>query len=324
MAIFSTNQVRQLYVAKALKTTPVVGTDPEGTISVHKNTDGDLYFKYKGADTTLTSDLININTLRKCKATDADNLKTPLKRTEVALNPAINSGNPIAGQDYILRIHFKQWIGLSMEDQYFKYGQVFVTQGMTAAEFYKELKKSLELNFSKYVEVGKVLSFELDSDSAPTKLIIQEEPQEWELGLKQQMPLVYEIQPVTVNNAGIEVFWANITNVAPTKFIDNGHTIADMEYFYMGERGDIYRNVGFPRVIKTKYMVDPSGKYNTIDIPFYFEGQGEQVQKSEKALILVVPKVGATNSISNKLANDIIGAINTAVGTNILSTLATS
>ena len=89
------------------------------------------------------------------------------------------------------------------------------------------------------------------------------------------------------------------------------------EYFCMGERGDMYRGIGYPNNIPTTYLVDPTVKYNVIDIHYAYVGSNESVQKSEKTITLVVPKVGATNSVSNKLANDIIKAINTATGLSI-------
>ena len=50
---------------------------------------------------------------------------------------------PVAGQNYILRLAFRQYIGLSEEDQYFKYGEVIARSGMTASDFYKKMAISL-------------------------------------------------------------------------------------------------------------------------------------------------------------------------------------
>jgi len=52
------------------------------------------------------------------------------------LSSTVNSGAPVAGQDYILRLAFRNYIGLSEEDQYFKYGAVHAITGMTAEVFY--------------------------------------------------------------------------------------------------------------------------------------------------------------------------------------------
>ena len=64
-------------------------------------------------------------------------------------------------------------------------------------------------------------------------------------------------------------------------------------------------------------MVDPTLEYNTIDIHYAYVGSNESVQKSEKDITIVVPKVGENNATANKLTNDIIAAINTASGLSI-------
>lgn len=333
MATFSTNQVRQLYVAKALKTPNVLASDAAGSIAVKNDTaKNHLYFGYKGADNLMRSDLIDIKNILYAKATDADDMAHELKAVTVTLDSEVNAGTPVAGQDYILRIVFKQYVGMSDEDQYFKYGMVHAYAGMTASDFYKKLALSLAKNFSR--EIVPLVKFVLTNSEgeavpvdATTKessltetykaLVIDEVEQPWRLGIMEQTPVYFEVQPVPVTVNGDERIWGKVEDNEPAGIIANGKKIADLEYFCMGERGDIYRGVGFPNNIPTTYLVDPTVKYNVIDIHYAYVGSNESVQKSEKTITLVVPKVGATNSVSNKLANEIITAINTATGLTI-------
>ena len=149
---YSVNQVRQLYVAKALKTTPVLASDAAGSIAVKNDTaKNHMYFEYKGADNLMRSDLIDIKNILYAKATDADDMAYELKAVTVTLDSEVNAGAPVAGQDYILRIVFKQYVGMSDEDQYFKYGMVHAYAGMDADEFYKVLALSIAKNFSREV-----------------------------------------------------------------------------------------------------------------------------------------------------------------------------
>lgn len=332
MATFSTNQVRQLYVAKTLKTPHVLATDTAGSIAVKSDTaKNHLYFEYKGADNLMRSDLIDIKNILYAKATDADDMAHELRAVTVTLDSEVNEA-PVAGQDYILRIAFKQYVGMSDEDQYFKYGMVHAYAGMTASDFYKKLALSLAKNFSR--EIVPLVKFILtDSEDkavpvdATTKessltgtykaLVIDEVEQPWRLGIMEQTPVYFEVQPVPVTVNGDERIWGKVEETDPAGTIANGKKIADLEYFCMGERGDMYRGVGYPNNIPTTYLVDPTVKYNVIDIHYAYVGSNESVQKSEKTITLVVPKVGATNSVSNKLANDIIKAINTATGLSI-------
>ena len=340
MSVFSTNQVRQLYVAEALKSPNVAATDAAGSIAVKSDTaKTHLYFEYMGAGGMTRSDLIDIKNILHAKATDADDLAHDLAKYKLTLDASVNSGAPVAGQDYILRIAFRNYIGLSEEDQYFKYGMVHAVADMTASDFYKTLALSLVKNFSR--EEEGLLKFYLETEGTdagtvagtPTEvtkdtkestltgtytgIVIEEAPQEWILGVMEQTPVNFTLQPGTINASGDDRIWGTVKQVASTSSIPDGHKIADLEYFCMGERGDVYRMVGFPNVIRTKYLVNPDTKYNVIDIHYAYVGPNESVQKSEKDITIVVPKVGSSDSASNKLANDIITAINTATGLSI-------
>lgn len=340
MATFSTNQVRQLYVATTFETAPISASSDVGTIAIKSDTAKNyLYFEYKGVDNLMRSDLIDIKNILYAKATDADDLAHDLAKYKLTLDASVNGGTPVAGQDYILRIAFRNYIGLSEEDQYFKYGMVHAVAGMTASDFYKTLALSLVKNFSReeegllkfYLETGGTdagtvagTPTEVTKDTKEsaltgtyTGIVIEEAPQEWILGVMEQAPVNFTLQPDTITADGDERIWGVVKQVASTNSIPNGHKIADLEYFCMGERGDVYRMVGFPHVIRTKYLVNPDNKYNVIDIHYAYVGPNESVQKSEKDITIVVPKIGANNQTSNKLANSIISAINTATGLSI-------
>ncbi len=89
----------------------------------------------------------------------------------------------------------------------------------------------------------------------------------------------------------------------------------------MGERGDQYRNMGWPNVINTEYLItDPSAQYNVLEFHFAYTDEGVNSYRSEKDITIVVP-VGASGS-EYTVINNIIGAINTAVGSTIVETLA--
>ena len=332
---FSENQVRQLYVAKALQTTTLSNA---GDITVEYDAPKKhLYFKYLGAGGQTRSDLIDISKITSIKATDATAMSWGLKRSKVILDSTVNSGAPVAGQDYLLRIPIFNFVGLSDQDQYFKYGMVHAVAGMTASTFYATLAVSLFKNFSR--ELQKLVTIYLETSGTSstlgtltavtqsdtvtsltgtyTGIVIEEAPQDWILGVYEQTPVNFLVQPDSITVNGDSVLWGVVSKLTPATTVPNGRITADLEYFLMGERGDQYRMINFPNVIRTKYLVDSTVKYNYIDINYFYEGHNEGVQKSEKTITLVVPKIGATNSVSNVLANSIITALATATGLTI-------
>lgn len=323
MATFSVNQVRQLYVATAFKTPRVLASDAAGSIAVKNDTaKSHLYFEYKGADNLMRSDLIDTKNILYAKATDATAMAHDLKSVTIALDSNVNGGAPVAGQDYILRIAFKQYVGMSDEDQYFKYGMVHAYAGMDASEFYKVLAVSLAKNFSR--EVVPLIKIEIKTASATTEVtpttkvadltgtytgvVITEVEQPWRLGVMAQTPVYFTVQSVPVTVNGDERYWATLTE-STSGSIGNGKTIADLEYFCMGERGDMYRQVGWPHNIPTTYLVDPAKAYYVFDIHYAYVGSNESVQKSEKTITIVCADKAELNKV--------IAAFNTATGLSI-------
>ena len=332
MATFSTNQVRQLYVAEELKSPNVAATDAAGSIAVKSDTaKTHLYFEYMGAGGMTRSDLIDIKNILYAKATDADDLAHDLAKYKLTLDASVNSGAPVAGQDYILRIAFRNYVGLSEEDQYFKYGMIHTYAGMTASDFYKTLVLSLVKNFSReeegllkfYLETGGTNAgtvagtpTEVTKDTNEstltgtyTGIVIEEAPQEWILGVMEQTPVNFTLQPSTITVNGDDRIWGTVKQVASTNSIPDGHKIADLEYFCMGERGDMYRMMGFPHVIRTKYLVDPEKEYDVIDLHYSYVGSNESVQKSEKDITIVVPTTGGNHDLTTQIETKIKDAL---------------
>lgn len=304
MATFSVNQNRQLFVAKNVvaETPTAVGdlklSDKAGTY---------MYFQHMGYGGLTRSDKIDLSNVMYAKTTKAEALSRKLKKATVTLDTAVNDGNPISGQDYVLRIFFRQYIGNSDIYQEAKYGVVHGYKGMTNSEFYKTLALSLAMNFSK--EAVPLLKFYLETSTGVTEVtastakkalddnytgvVIEEVEQPWRLGLKKQEEVFFNVIPTTVLFNGEEVTWGKVVNGTSETTIKNGKKMADLEYFCMGERGDQYRQIGWPHNLDTKYLVDPEKEYNVLDIHYYFSDSGVNVQKSEKDITILFEKTAS-------------------------------
>lgn len=311
MAIFSTNQARHLYVAKALGTvneaTGRMKETTAGTILPTVDADKNLFFEYVGKGGLLRSDLIDVKNIIAAKATDAAKMATPLKEVTVTVE------GDIKADDYILKIVFQQFAGMSDEDIYTKFGMVKGTEGMIPSNFYKELALSLAKNFSK--ELTKLVKISLKASTGNTEVTadtkdtaltgsytgvaITEVEQEWTLGIKPQVPVYFEV---------LAGDWGKVAT-ATAGTVANGKKIADLEYFCMGERGDIYRGVGFPNNVVTEYMVEADKAYHTLDIHYAYVGSNEAVQKSEKDITIVCA--------DKEVLNSVISAINAAADLTI-------
>lgn len=331
--VISINQVRQLYVAKALKANTAALTTAGDIVPKADTAKTTLYFQYMSPAGIVSSDKIDIANIISAKATSSDALAHKLVRYSVTLDADV-AGAPVAGQNYILRLAFRQYIGLSEEDQYFKYGEVIARSGMTASDFYKKMAISLAKNLENKTESTPLVNIYLisaaaaaastdvpvtsatkESDLAATdynQIIIEETEQPWVLGMMPQAFIPFTPQSLTITVDGEERLWAKAEVVTPKNTVSDGHLMADLEYFCMGARGDIYRGMGYPNIIKTTYLADPDAIYDTLDIHYFYTGSNESVQKSEKTITLI-----AVNDGSHTAMNALIGAINTASGLTI-------
>lgn len=293
MAIYNVNQNRQFYVV-----TEVVTATPTklGQIQIIKDTDnGQFCFKHFGQGGLTRTDLIDKDKVCYAKLTQKADMRRKLKKATVTLNADVNEGKPIVGQDYILRIQVNNYLSPGDASVLIRSGAVHATKDMTAAQFYKKMVDSLTKNFSR--DPQPLLKFEVAStttgsgDSAVTTVtgitITEVGDQPWRLGVLSQVPVNFEAIPTTVGFDGEDVIWGTTEYGETTDYVGNGKELADLEYFCQAERGDMFRNMGWPNNIDVKYMVDPSEEYDVLDLHYYFSGDGVQVHKSEKDITFV-------------------------------------
>jgi hypothetical protein len=146
------------------------------------------------------------------------------------------------------------------------------------------------------------------SGATATGIIIEEVEQPWRLGAAKQEFVNFEVMPSTIYTGGLDQVWGTVTDVTASNSnkLPNSKKVADMEYFFHKERGDVYGFAGFPNNIDTTYQVDPNQTYGYtfIDIHFYFEGNSHNVGHSEKTITIVVP---AKASNPEEYAQKLIG-----------------
>ena len=320
MAVFSTNQVRQLYVVDNVASSESA-LATAGDVFAKKSGD-DIYFKYVGAlGDTMRTDIVNQKQLIYTSVATSDKLAYKLKGQKITLNPNVNGGKPIEGRDYILRVLFSEYIGISPVDKTLKYGTVHITPGMTASDFYAEMAYALMQSQKKepnpIMNVAVIVSgtFEgneiSDTDTLQDVkdmgtiegIVIFEAGQPWHLGVMPQGVIKIDAQVTRITyNGDDSIFWGVVEDATmPSGYVlPEGQKIADLEYFCMGERGDQYRNAGWPNVIPTKYLVDPTAEYDLYTIHYAYVGEGTHQEKSEKDIQFAVLK-SASSAFKTKL-----------------------
>ena len=335
MATFSTNQVKQLYVATGLDTTP----DALGDITFVACGDGQIAAKYFGKDGIVRTDIIDLASL-KGKAIKASAMGRYLESAYIANTSAV------AGQQYILKVTVNEFGGVSPEDKGFIFGEYTAKAGDAAKNVIAGLALNLAKNATKAAacKLIKVFVTTADYDDALTigtnawevtpdlseatiagygslaGIVIEAAEQPWVPGKIPYQFLSFSVAADPIKSSGIATDWATISmNTShPSAVVVNSKKIADLEWFCAGERGDVYRGMGYPNNFEFDPTVNPSATYgyHLVDLTWGYKGDAEDIQVSPKELIIVVAAEGATTYTA---INGIIGTASSGASTGTLN-----
>ena len=321
MFIGSDNQFRNLYVMKAYKASESAITavgDATLKVDTAKNL---MYLVYKDTEDTLTSDIINIKNLLYVKSNKATDMARKLNSQSVTLK-----ADPVSGQDYVLNIEVRSFVALGDDSTHIKFGAVHAVKDMTKSDFYKAMAVNLAKNLSR--EPSPILNVSLTkhdtaasgtdtkvavlvngkmqnlatlkSTESYTNIIIDEVEQPWRRGVAQVEPVNFNTTCGTILMDGDDVIWGTVKKENGST-VNNGKQIADMEWFYHGTRGDIYREATYPDNFDFKPLVDETKAYHTLDIHFAYVGPGVEVAKSERTITVVCTDTTQMNSLITAL-----------------------
>ena len=282
------NQVRQLYVADTLVTDALPAA--AGEIKVCGETGKFLFFQHYGQGGLTSSDKIDVNKIRYVKQTAAADMKDKLGVHTVTVTEVS------AGQVYEIKLLVHNYIGQGANDYQYRLGLYRAKKTDDAAAIAAGLAADLQgsLGLEKGASASDINNYKEHICTVTVSgavITITEVEQYWELGRfpVAQMPVEITLNGIVTDDEIMDFAWATIAH-STTALNNVGKKLADLEYSLMGKRGDIYRNIGWPRALTTKYMIDPtSNSYDVIDIHYFFQGQGNSVQQSEKEITLVVP-----------------------------------
>lgn len=277
---FSTNQVRQFYVANA-----------EGDLFV-KDNGGFRYLELKNGG---RSDLMEPSKITHIEHTLAEKLQVFNRQGMIALAEGVT---PEVGKTYTFKIYIHDLYGAG--DEYIQPIVASVEAKTTAAEdLYKDLVKSLDpkAETKKHnesginVTTGKIKGYHLIIEGAGEQGIaiisdLKEANEGWSNAINPLKEIKFDICVDT------EV-WVKPVYFKGNEGFASGYKLAELEYFCMGERGDQYRMMGYPNHIVTKYNIVPTENYDVIDIMYYHTDNKEGVQRSEKVITIAAPNTVA-------------------------------
>ena len=351
--VFSTNQVRQLYVVTGTMTDANIkahaaGTtlqDPGKTLlkefddwGQHEDPKTYEFFYVNALGELGHSDIIHRENIRKITKTPASKLRMYLPSW--LITNTLSANDYATGDVFYMNFSFPGFLNATDEEietktvamryNYNEKGQPMDSNDTNYGDWGAQMAGAIKLAFNAKKNLDNDLLSVTGSNTTVT--IKGKAGAPWYVGVADNKPTQIVIDNLTwenwhdpnltslplENNSRVGVYGTaqdttGTGSTAGVDYIGNGKRTADLEYFCMGERGDQYRNVGWPNVIHTAYMVNNPGdtdEYDYLDIHYYFQGEGVRSDKSEKVLTLVATAAGGNNvnSVLEGFYNTICGS----------------
>lgn len=316
---FSTNQAIQFYCVPTGSAPSIQKLGASG-----KETHAFLEFT-NGAGETVRTDLIQLGHITDVKNVAASSDTKALKGVGVTLNSSVNSGNPVVGQEYIIRVTIKGTIG--EECTYTKQASYVAKTGDTAGTVLAGLAGNLLVNLTEDYPLYEIYDTTVSASTkitakvsngaitltkngstvtSVTKLVIAEPKPFWKLGTFPEQTMNFDVTVAPIIVSTVEVpDWATFSSVSAGT-IPNTHKVADLEYFALGEKGadDVH---GFSIITdgNVALQVNPndSNGYNVLTVQYYHTGARDAVQKSERTLVIVAPSTISLDSLATAFTN---------------------
>jgi len=316
MRNFNTNQTRHLYVAEAIAAS---GSEVSNNLDIKLKAvaSGEIFFAYKNSDGIIVrSDTIDpkkIVSLKKAYATATDSvpgMDIPLKASKLTVSAVPETGKSV-------HVDILVEDAIDYDSEYHIIANMNVTSTIdNASKFYNALGRAIfaaipqkngkpvaKVYVVKSSTATEVTATSLDVSSA-TGVVITEQLNKYVPG-----KLTGEACPLTVTmtvdgeaigtvakSTIAELNIALSVSIAPTVY-PSKYIIADLEYFSMGERGDMIRGFAFPNDYPFNPAVDLSKNYDMLSIEYYWAGDAENVQKSPRLIEIAMPHAVSDNPI---------------------------
>lgn len=304
MVNFNTNQTRQLYVAKAVKSA-VNGLTTAGDILLGKTSDNEnIFFHYVNSDGDIVrSDSIKVKNINYVKKTAAAALATPLKQVLVSVDTsAVTLANCI-GKEFSLIINLRGLMGYDETNSLPIVATVVgnATNTANASAFHKALADAIALALPRpiknypYIRVfcagNEVDPTHPATGTATAGITITETAQKYVRGKLSNEPVGFDVA-FAFGNSDENLQWGTATQlksgdtgfIAAQASIPGYYKLADLEHFAMGERGDYFRGWLYPMDYEFVPMIELGTNYDVLSIEYFYQGMAEDIQKSPRLI----------------------------------------
>ena len=331
MQNFNTNQTRHLYVAGAID----ANVDTNLDIALGTTATGEMYFKYKNADGFVTrSDTFDPKKIVSLKLAPAASLAKKLLMAVVSADTAVidfGATSSFIGKTINLMVTIHGVFDYDDDNSTTVLASIVgdATNLASQAAFTKYMAIALAKNlvnkadpsypllkvFYGTTEVTKNTTVASLTGTGTSFKIVQN-PQKWVRGKLTGEPVNFSVYGKAYKSNIDDINWVTesstklvASDVTGYLTISGDYKIADLEYFALGERGDMIRGYNFPNNYETTYAVVPGTNYSMLSIEYYWQGAAENIVKSPRLIEIVAPY---NSTAASDICTQLYNAINAA------------
>ena len=328
MTNFNTNQTRNFYVALAVDSSHAVDSSSflAGSIALKQTATDELFFIYKNKLGMPTrTDSFGLKSIKCVNIAAADEKARKLLAHSITVNDGFSISSALVGKVLTCSVTIHEAFDYDQSNSITAVASVIgdSTNTASASAFYKDLAFALakalptpdpsyplyhvflKKNDSSFVKIEKGT----DATSITgtfTEVDVVEGVQKYVRGKLSGEPASLSLS-FSLHNSNIEdIVWGKDT-VAPSAVsgytvVPANYMLSDLEYFALGERGDVYRGGLWPNDIdhSEEYFVNAKSAtaYKVLSIEYFWSGDAENVQKSPRLLQIAAPVTGSGSAAS--------------------------
>lgn len=215
----------------------------------------------------------------------------------------------VANELYSVRVTIAGFGSLSVENEYIKEAFYKSKTGDDQEAIVDGLIASLNRNFSR--EQGSTattntgFTFTKTGATTTAALVITEKnwiPAYYVTGKKDRLTMDWR--------AGFNGGDFNATDVVTPGSSGNGtgYQTRNMEYYFLGNREDSMRGMGYPHNFDAVYNSDLNGTYQTLEVGYFDEGRDDAQIKSKKQITVVLQSVTHMNLLIAEINKSLLAA----------------
>lgn len=319
MKNFSTNQARHFYVAGAID----ANLDTKLDIALGSVETGEMFFKYKDPDgLILRSDSFLPSRITELNKKGPSDVAGKLMAHTISVDTNIVALSSLVGKTVSCKVSFKGVYDDSSMPQMSFTAYVVGTASNTASAsaFNKDLAMAIAKALpkpDKSFPLLKVFSngSEVTADTpasgvtGASTVVLVETVQKYVRGKLSGDPVHFDvIMTTTIDGVDVSILSETVaaSAISGNTVVPANYKLADMEFFCMGERGDVMRGYAYPNDFNPTYAIDPfsNTQYYILTLNYFWAGTGTDVQKSPRVMHVVGPQ-----AVINSLYNSIKAAI---------------